>query len=188
MSETGEEPREPSQAVATDLHWGPVDNDLLYDTARYSRYALSHHAAAHAWSLWRLGEPLGPVGLAVGLPRRLAPSVVVEVEASAVLVEALAFEYARDLRHRADFGLTVADVDWDETRRHIGDIWRLAGDRGCRYTMQAGKVLGDQDWLHDTAWYALREWDEIASLADAIGRGRVLEPDEVDGLLCWWRA
>lgn len=179
------EPVEPGQAPA-EQHWGTVDNDLLYDTVRYGRYARAHHVAGHHFALWRFGESAGPAGLSVGLPRRLWADLVIDTEATAVLIEALAVEYARDLHRLADFGLLVADVDWDETRRHIGDIWRLSRQRGCRFTMQAARLLGDQGWLHEAAWHALREWDEIAALADALGQGRVLEPDEVDGFLRWW--
>ena len=59
--------------------------------------------------------------------------------------------------------------------------------RGCRrWAPRADLLLGNELWVHQTAWFVLREWDESAALADALGQGWVLEADEVVAVLRWW--
>ena len=49
-----------------------------------------------------------------------------------MLVETLGVEYIRELWRIADFGLTLADEEWDEVRENRGACWRMARERGCR--------------------------------------------------------
>ncbi|MEO9322264.1 hypothetical protein ABFT23_02155 [Nocardioides sp. C4-1] len=167
-------------------HWGDIDANLLYDEQRYGAYARAHHVAGHYWGLWRLNQPLGPAGLSLRLPGRHVPATAANVEATAVLIEALSGEFARDLHRLADFGFGTQDLNWGSLRGHLSDCWWMASGRGCHSSARVAQFLGEEVWLREATWHALRDWDEIAALADAPGRGRVLEADEVSTALRWW--
>lgn len=156
--------------------WGRLDVDLLYDPARYGPYAAAHHIAGHHWALWRLGESFGPVGLSVVLPS-VARETATHVEASAVLIEAIAIEYLLDLHRLADFGIEERHVNWNAVSEHTVACSLDARERGCRrHALRALRHLRVEGWVRRTGMSALSEWDEISALAEALGRGRVLEP------------
>lgn len=165
--------------------WGHVDPDLLDDRARYGAYAWAHHVAGHHWALWDQEVPLVPAGLDLGLPPMDAETRA-EVEASAVLVEALGVEYAVEARRFDDFGMTVEDVDFETVCEHIRGCAVDAAERGCEHSDAVLGRLHNDLWLRQVADGALRSWDEVSALAGVLGSGRILERDEVARMLVWW--
>lgn len=146
----------------------------------------AHHVAGHHWGLWRLGLPFGPVGLSVSLPP-LDREVAADAEATGLLAEVLSIEYEDGLWRLADFGLGIGDVDWKRVEGRMPDVLVASMGRGCRRQVQrALRLLADKTWLNEAAWHLLREWDEVRALATVLGRGQVLERDEVAGVLRWW--
>jgi len=181
------------QAYGDALHWGRVGPDLLDDPTLFARYSWCFHVAAHAWAIKSGGVGLGPVGrYSLRTPRGLDREGAQRVEATAVLVEALAVEYARDLHRLVDFGIAVRDVDW----LAVGD--RISTTRGLmasgagrgplcrRHGKAAERHLDEPVWFGWVAGRALADWDRIEALADALGDGRVLEIDDACGALDRW--
>jgi len=169
------------------LHWGPVGPDLLEEQTLFARFAWCFHTAGHAWALWRRGAVLGPVGRhSLRTPRGTGREAVVEVEADAVLVEALATEYARDLHRQADFGIRVCDVDWEAVGDNIEAFPAPPAGRGVacrRHGLGARRHLSEVYRFGALGERALADWDGIVALADALGHGGVLEADEVHDML-----
>lgn len=161
-------------------HWGTTNADVLFHPERYGPYAAAHHVAGHHWARHRLDFARWPAAVRMHenelfRPEREKTSVV---EATAVLVEALAIEAAVCADMGVDFTCDL-DVDWDLIREHCGSANHHARVRGC--TAPAGSVevlLRHQNWVHGTGRKILRDWAGIAGLADALGRGQVLEVDE----------
>lgn len=127
-------------------------------------------------SLSELENYLAKVGLSVVLPS-VARETATHVEASAVLIEAIAIEYLVDLHRLADFGIEERHVNWNAVSEHTVACSLDARERGCRrHALRALRHLRVEGWVRRTGMSALSEWDEISALAEALGRGRVLEP------------
>ncbi|MEO9322265.1 hypothetical protein ABFT23_02160 [Nocardioides sp. C4-1] len=163
-------------------HWGHVGSALLFNPRRYGPYAAAHHVAGHHWARHRLSFNRHAAGLHLVQNKALIAAEcerTAVVEASAVLVEALAIEAAVCADADIDFCFDL-DVDWKVIRGHCRSVHRDARARGCR--APAGSVealIGHDNWVSGTGRKLLRDWAGLAGLADLLGRGRVLEMDEV---------
>lgn len=163
-------------------HWGATESHLLFHPERYGPYAAAHHVAGHHWARHRLTMDRSAAGLRLLDDETLLPperEKVSVVEATAVLVEALAIEAAVC----ADDGLVLdydVEVDWDLIREHCSSAHFDARRRGCTAPAASVEVLcGQQNWRVGTGRKILRDWAGITGLADALGRGQVLEADQV---------
>lgn len=174
---------EPADEPAV-YHWGHVNVGLLDDPIRYPHYARSHHVAGHCWGLrWQSVPPMH-AGLSLSLPL-LPEETAGEIEAIAVLVEALAAECVTELQNVLDFGAEEGDVNWDSVGRHIERCRGQARARGCRRHAPF-RWLEDVAWVHHVGMTALDDWTQITRLTDHLGLGHVLEADQVSAVLNQW--
>src|SRR5687768_1535237 len=77
-------------------HWGAIDSHVLLHPERYGPYAAAHHVAGHHWARHRLDFARWPAALRMHEDELLRPEreKTSVVEATAILVEALAIEAA----------------------------------------------------------------------------------------------
>lgn len=175
-----EDPRDDPQGRVA--HWGPLDQDLLFDPLRYGPFAAAHHTATHHWCVWQAGLPLRSAGLGLASQTSVLHfadrSTRSYMEAASVLGEALAVEAVVHSLHDYEFGVD-AEIDWVTVGEHAGACRTDARRRGCIGGPGVDSLLANPDWISVMGRRLLHGWGGIVALAEALGHGRVLEADQV---------